>query len=416
MWSRYYIAIFMILAVVLTGAPRAEATTCKNDPKVVDLRPIIIAPPYGSKITYGISVVLDVFHGAINSSKGPVITAKKADEPAWATELTCVNSGDAGTNADFLQDYIYGCTFPDGKYAQAATTVFTVHFEAKMGNTSSCTVNGSVDFAKPFVIFPEEAHPDGLYTCTSKTPFDCMKEAAEATIKMLAFDALYGLDGDAVPAGKDTCPHAIDDTCTAQDDDGDGKENNIDNCRYIANANQADMDNDGKGDACDADRDGDLVQNFKDNCPSVLNSAQTDANGNKIGDMCETSTSTSDPLAGIDCDVNVLLVDPDLCCPAGQVFGSTGCVTAAPQAIPDLASATPTPATITTVPAVQNADAVVNEDTGGCTLATTTRRHSGAFYLFLSFLAVLSALGLVRARCEKWTKESDREGSDHEAA
>jgi probable HAF family extracellular repeat protein len=56
--------------------------------------------------------------------------------------------------------------------------------------------------------------------------------------------------------------------------DSDGVPDGVDNCRYVANANQADADQDAVGDVCD-------------NCPSVWNPDQADSNGNGIGDACE---------------------------------------------------------------------------------------------------------------------------------
>lgn len=64
-----------------------------------------------------------------------------------------------------------------------------------------------------------------------------------------------------------------------QDIDEDGHQNNLDNCPYIANANQADHDNDGKGDACDHDDDNDGIPDDRDNCRLVPNPDQMDANG-----------------------------------------------------------------------------------------------------------------------------------------
>jgi hypothetical protein len=62
-------------------------------------------------------------------------------------------------------------------------------------------------------------------------------------------------DSDGVGDACDPCPLDKDSTaCTAEkfyDRDGDGVPNAIDNCGYVANADQADGDHDGKGDACD---------------------------------------------------------------------------------------------------------------------------------------------------------------------
>ncbi|RYC12548.1 thrombospondin type 3 repeat-containing protein [Nocardioides sp. HLT2-9] len=53
------------------------------------------------------------------------------------------------------------------------------------------------------------------------------------------------------------------------DTDGDGIEEKQDNCPYAANADQANRDGDGVGDACDLDIDGDALANTADGCPGV---------------------------------------------------------------------------------------------------------------------------------------------------
>ncbi|MCA9701431.1 MAG: thrombospondin type 3 repeat-containing protein, partial [Myxococcales bacterium] len=61
-------------------------------------------------------------------------------------------------------------------------------------------------------------------------------------------------DGDDLGDVCDPCPYDAGNTCTppsADDLDGDGIKNGVDNCPYDANANQADADQDGHGDACD---------------------------------------------------------------------------------------------------------------------------------------------------------------------
>lgn len=72
----------------------------------------------------------------------------------------------------------------------------------------------------------------------------------------------------------------VGDQCDNNEDiDDDGHQNNQDNCPYISNSNQADHDNDGKGDACDPDDDNDGIPDDRDNCRLVFNPDQEDSDG-----------------------------------------------------------------------------------------------------------------------------------------
>jgi CSLREA domain-containing protein len=71
------------------------------------------------------------------------------------------------------------------------------------------------------------------------------------------------------------------------DADGDGILDTADNCPAAVNADQADLDGDTQGDACDPDDDGDSVLDAADNCPTVVNADQTNNDGDGQGNACD---------------------------------------------------------------------------------------------------------------------------------
>ena len=71
-------------------------------------------------------------------------------------------------------------------------------------------------------------------------------------------------DGDKVLNEDDAFP---DDATESKDTDKDLIGDNADNCPAVANKDQADLDEDGLGNVCDADRDGDGVDNGDDEFP-----------------------------------------------------------------------------------------------------------------------------------------------------
>ncbi len=105
-------------------------------------------------------------------------------------------------------------------------------------------------------------------------------------------------------------PHAAENEI-ACDRDGDGRINQVDNCVWDPNPQQEnadgdrrgdlcdqcpnvaddhfqiDSDQDGRGDLCDDDRDGDGVDNNEDNCVEISNPGQEDGDNDDIGDLCD---------------------------------------------------------------------------------------------------------------------------------
>jgi len=77
---------------------------------------------------------------------------------------------------------------------------------------------------------------------------------------------------------------------TYADSDSDTIADQFDNCVSLANTEQIDINQNGRGDVCD-DYDKDGVINAADNCQDTPNRNQADEDGDKIGDVCDEEES-----------------------------------------------------------------------------------------------------------------------------
>jgi hypothetical protein len=152
----------------------------------------------------------------------------------------------------------------DGATLSSGDVSFTFS-SSEAGSTFECRLDGAA--------FGSEEVAGWLRDCTSPKDYTGLSDGMY-TFEVRATDGAGNVDP--TPAVRHYSV-GVPPPDTDGDTDSDTVPDSSDNCPLAANPDQADVDSDGAGDACDSqdnrDSDGDGVQNFEDNCPDEAGSA-----------------------------------------------------------------------------------------------------------------------------------------------
>ncbi|MDC3365427.1 thrombospondin type 3 repeat-containing protein [Pseudomonadales bacterium] len=157
------------------------------------------------------------------------------------------------------------------------------------GTCIGCHVSGGAAGSTRLV------YASGSSTSVQEANFDRVRSYIEGNIKNGSqYTFLNKGQGQQGHGGRNQLPRAEDAQAVTDfidaialslsDGDEDGVTNDLDNCQGVANADQADLDQDGKGDVCDADIDGDGVANEDDDFPKDATETQ-DSDQDGVGDV-----------------------------------------------------------------------------------------------------------------------------------
>src|SRR5207253_3376314 len=165
------------------------------------------------------------------------------------------------------------------------------HYVVSIGNCATGAFDVDVNGVKLPERLEEDIHAAYGFDDSphSATPHQIYELSVPLVLVYQVDDPRFWTSGFPVPPA-DSDPTA--------DFDGDGVFDTTDNCRFTANPLQEDLDEDGRGDACqpcaggDADNDG--VPNSVDDCPTAPDRRQRDFDGDGHGDHCDNCPKFAD--------------------------------------------------------------------------------------------------------------------------
>lgn len=187
--------------------------------------------------------------------------------------------------------------------------------EATAASTILVLINGRPAFGEADVVAGLGEECEAVDVCDAARAICLDRElgttyadlAAEVSTGEAAYPAFFCGAPDDEPTCVPSRPDQFTGVAAADDPDGDGVTGGDDNCPSVFNPirpidgdAQADADEDGEGDACDAtptgeDLDGDGVANADDNCPFDVNPDQADGDRDDKGDVCDFCPEQANP-------------------------------------------------------------------------------------------------------------------------
>ncbi len=236
------------------------------------------AEPAGQAYTYEFSITADI--NVPVDTEAILIRMRVSDMFYQILEPGSVYTGACGGAARHLDCWIRGTILPNPDFQGAVAFVYDGDITPELFLTD-CEVSPDIESWDGIEICGYDVDGDGLDNQDDNCPIVSNANQLDT-------------DGDGVGNGCDA------------DDDNDGIADVVDNCKLVSNPDQLNTDGDFTGDACDYNDDGDFYLDSEDNCPSVYND-QNDCDGDGIGDACDPDYDGE-----CDTDSSVTPIDPVL--------------------------------------------------------------------------------------------------------